>query len=771
VGYVFPPGGKAGTTVNVQLGGYDWTPDMQFFVSDPRVKLDVLGSPGDLLIPSPPYWFGAKGRIAARLLPREVPAKLTIPADAPPGRIYWRAANANGGTAAGVFIVGNGPEVVKDERAKTPQPLASLPATISGRIGKIEEVDRYRFTTHKAGPVTCDLMARRLGADFHGVLEVRDKEGKLIADAADTEGRDIALTFAASAGAEYVVSVRDIDFAGDRSFVYRLAITPGPRVVGAIPAAGKRGETREVEFVGYGVATGAVKLESVKQRVTFPADAKSRSFDYRLETKFGTAPAYTLLVTDLPEAVGTDSTAKDSPRLQVPAAVTGILDQSGAEARYLCAGKKGAVWRIALEARRIGSPLDVALSILGPDGKELAQNDDLPGTTDAGLEFTVPVDGTYQIVGRDLAGKSGTRAAIYRLVVQPATPDFTLHTLQRLSVPIGGKADLKVTAVRLGGFNGSITLTVAGLPTGVSVPPNLIIAADKTELVIPLTSAKDAPSTATLATVTGTATIAGTAVTRPVLAPAATSLAPRSQDEDQLATILIVSTMTPRCKGSPVDKDTGRKVHRGATFPAEVTVQRLDGFQGEIVLRMAARQSYQVQGITGGDVVVPPNVTRTIYPCFMPEWLETTRTSRMAMIAVVKVPDPRGTVRHLVVEIEGMITMTIEGALLKLSHEARDLTVRPGETFAVPVKIARSDKLAEPVRLELRLPEELAGKLKAEAVVVAVKQSEAVFRVTSDAGLKGVHTFTIRATAMQSGKYPVVSETMVEVEFVKKAPR
>ena len=51
-------------------------------------------------------------------LPREVPAKLVIPADMPPGPIYWQAANANGGTSAGVFIVGTGPEIVEDEQRK-----------------------------------------------------------------------------------------------------------------------------------------------------------------------------------------------------------------------------------------------------------------------------------------------------------------------------------------------------------------------------------------------------------------------------------------------------------------------------------------------------------------------------------------------------------------------------------------------------------------------------------------------------------------------------
>src|SRR5438876_8821492 len=78
-GYIFPPGGKAGTTVEVRLGGYDWTPDMEYFVLDKRVRLIPTGLPGPILIPGPPYWFGAKGRITALPLPREVPAKLIIP--------------------------------------------------------------------------------------------------------------------------------------------------------------------------------------------------------------------------------------------------------------------------------------------------------------------------------------------------------------------------------------------------------------------------------------------------------------------------------------------------------------------------------------------------------------------------------------------------------------------------------------------------------------------------------------------------------------------
>src|SRR3954462_5532244 len=82
-GYIYPPGGKAGTTVNVQLAGFDWTPDLQFFVSDPSVKLELLGPPGPILVPPPPYWFGPKAYVTPLPMPREIPARLTLPADLP----------------------------------------------------------------------------------------------------------------------------------------------------------------------------------------------------------------------------------------------------------------------------------------------------------------------------------------------------------------------------------------------------------------------------------------------------------------------------------------------------------------------------------------------------------------------------------------------------------------------------------------------------------------------------------------------------------------
>ncbi len=305
-----------------------------------------------------------------------------------------------------------------------------------------------------------------------------------------------------------------------------------------------------------------------------------------------------------------------------------------------------------------------------------------------------------------------------------------------------------------------------GLPAGVTAPASLIIPADKTDLVVPLTAAKDAATAAGLVTVEGTATVG----TRTAKARTVLSQAPRSPDDNQLPVLLVAATLKPLFKGHPVDQDTGRKVHRGSTFPAEVIVERLGGFNGEIILQMAATQSYQVDGITGGDVIVPPGVSKAIYLCFMPEWLETSRTSRMGMIAVAKVADPKGKVRWMANEITGFITMTMEGALLKLSAEDQELVVPAGQPFDVHLKVSRLAKLAEPARLELRLPDELAGQLKAEPVTVPVGTEMAVLRITPTATLLGLRTFTIRATALQDGKYPAISETSVTVEFRAGTP-
>lgn len=744
IGYMFPSGAAAGQTIEVVLGGYDWTPDMQLFVHDERIKLQMLAPPGEVIVPEPPYWFGKKARRPPFPLPREMRVRLTIPASVSPGMVRWQAANANGGTASGRFVIGEGDELLEVDDRREPQTLASLPVTVSGRIKRIEEVDRYRFTASKSGPVTCAVVARAIGSSLNAVIEVHDSSGRRIASVADTAGNDTAITFATSAKQTYTVSVYDVDFRGNRSFVYRLSLVAAGRVVAAIPAAGRRGEMRQVELIGYGIASGAAKLESVTRKISFPTDKTATSFRYRLKTPHGICPPFVLIVSDLPETIEPARTGGSAPLLSFPAAVTGLLEERFGEDRYRVAGKKGDVWAINLSAQQIASPLDVVLTVLDADGKQLARSDDLPGSTDAALAFTVPADGEYRIGVGDLSGRSGNRAAVYRLTLEAARGDFTLSVPELLNMPLGSKAKLSIKATRTGGFKNPISITLANLPAGVSVPKNLIIPEGKTALSVDLDVSAKASATASLVRITGRAkTIRRTA-----------------------GPLLIATTIKPPFSIDAEGQDDVTKWPRGTTFPAPVLIQRDQGFNGRIVLEMTSRQGRHRQGIRGPELPVPPGTKRILYPVFLPEWLETTRTSRMVVNGVAQVADPTGKIRYSLSRQKTRMGFLPTGALMKLAADVKEFQAAPGEEFSVPLTIRRAKQLTEPVRLEL-ITGDGNTAFAADSISLSAGQTQTVFPITpgSAARAKGEYELTIRATLLQNGKLPVVSETKVIVQI------
>ncbi|MBC8352424.1 MAG: hypothetical protein H8E66_10580 [Planctomycetes bacterium] len=749
IGYIYPSGGQAGTTVEVVLGGYDWTPDTQPFVHDSRIVLELTGTPGPVIVPEPPYWFEKKARRGPFPMPRETPAKLTIPADTKPGIYRWQAANANGGTATGRFVVSELGEVKEEAKRKGPHDLDVLPVIVSGQIRKIEEVDQFRFVAPHDGPITLSLVAAAIGSPLTAAVEVRGENGDLVAEGADTAKNDLRITFAAKGEQRYLVSIYDVDFRGNRSFVYRLALTPGPQVVAAIPAAGKRGETRDVEFVGYGVATGGAMLESIVRSVTFP-DEPTDSFLTRLETPIGLGDQVALILSDIPEAVEGAHRGDEATSLSIPSAITGVLDQRFGSDRYVVGGKKGDVWAIDLQAEAIGSTLDVALGVLDGEGKELKRSDDLPGTTDAGLEFVVPADGSYQLIVSDSSGQSGNRAATYRLAVRPATPKFTLSGPEFVNVLLGGKTQLAIKATRVGGFKDPINLQIDGLPNGVVIPDQTIIAAGKNDVKIELSVAADAETVAAMLHVSGQARIGEVDVT------------------EQLKPVLVAVTMKPPFSIDAEGKNDVTKWPRGTTFPAPVLIQRDEGFDGNIVLEMAAKQGRHRQGINGPELTIPPAVDRILYPVFLPEWLETTRTSRMVVNGVAQVADPQGRVRYLSSKLQTRIGFLPTGALLKIDCDAPEIEVIAGQPFEIPLTISRAKGLTEVAAIELVTDREGGSVFVADRLSVEAEQLNPSLSVTSLVAPQfvGERQITIRATLMQLGRLPVVAETKVLVAFV-----
>jgi hypothetical protein len=749
IGYMLPAGGTPGQTVEVILGGFDWTPDMQLLVHDPRIQLELLGPPGPVLVPEPPYWFGAKARGYAWPLAREFRAKLTIPADVPPGLVKWQVANANGASPVGTFQVATGTPVAEEPDRLEPQKVPSLPVVVSGQIRRLEEIDRYQFEVSQATRVTVEVAARRLGSPLHAMVQVRDSAGRMIADVADTEGRDQTFSFPAQPQMVYTLALHDLDFAGDRSYVYRLRIAPGTQVLAAYPAGGRRGETRPIEFVGYGLATGGPQLESVTQPVTFPATPGVTSVEPVVQTAAGTALPFPLAVGEGPELVEGPGSSQGA-LTEIPAAYTGSFETRFGQEQVTFPGKKGDVLRLVAQSRSPARRLDLELVVLGPDGKELARNDDTPGSTDAEVLLTIPDDGTYTAQLTERGGQSGSREGCYRLSITKPVEDLTVTIPSLGAIPLGGQFKLPVKVTRTGGMKAPVVLSLANLPERVTTQADLTIPADKTDVTIDLNCPADAGVTARLATVTASTMLAGQAVTRPV------------------GPLALAVVMKPRIKLTPEGLDDVRKVHRGSTFLAPVLIQRLEGFDGEIVLEMTAKQQRHRQGLASDEFTVPRGATRVEYPIFVPEWLETTKTSRMILNGTVQMPDPQGKVRTLLQRQELRIGILPEGALLKLAHAAGEPTITPGADFEVPIALSRAAEFPEEVTVELvgevgpRAPQgDAPARFSATPLKMTAGQNTAMLRIRAANGLVpgGEHSLRLRATGLQQGKWKVMSET------------
>src|SRR5205085_1533388 len=80
---------------------------------DPTGKVALTGPLGEFPLPPPPYWSGPKAGDAQPPLAREVPARITLPADLPAGTIKFQDPIANGGSAPIEFAVSDATEIVE----------------------------------------------------------------------------------------------------------------------------------------------------------------------------------------------------------------------------------------------------------------------------------------------------------------------------------------------------------------------------------------------------------------------------------------------------------------------------------------------------------------------------------------------------------------------------------------------------------------------------------------------------------------------------------
>ncbi len=113
------------------------------------------------------------------------------------------------------------PEPVIDEPA-----ALTLPATVTGRIGKPREADRYAFTAAKGDEFRLAVRARVPRSPLDATLGIEDASGKLLQQTDDVEHLNPVMRWKAPADGEYKAVVTDRYHHGGEEYVYDLEVKP-----------------------------------------------------------------------------------------------------------------------------------------------------------------------------------------------------------------------------------------------------------------------------------------------------------------------------------------------------------------------------------------------------------------------------------------------------------------------------------------------------------------------------------------------------------------
>jgi hypothetical protein len=480
---LMPMGGQAGTSVKVTLTGENLEDITALTFSSPKITAK----------PVP----GSTEQFTVAIAP-----------DTPAGVYDARVISRLGVSSTRAFSVNHLPEVTQAQPNQSVESAMPLPVgTICNATMSKRAVDFYSFQAAQNQRVAIECAAVGIDSRLTPVVIL-----------ADAQGRDLMVNrtggiidFTPPANGTYLVKVNDLTFQGGNRHFYRLAIQPVP----AGQPAPRQPQTQSVSAMSW-PPTGLAS--------TAPA----------AETEPNNQPV-------------------EAQKITLPCDVSGSFFPAADVDTFEFTAKKGEIWWVEVASERLGLNTDPFVLIQQvQEGKlvDVAELYDIAppmkvtsngysydgppfdaGSPDVNGKLEIKEDGTYRLQVRDLFG--GTRNDpnnIYRLIVRQAAPDFSLaawaiHMTLRngdraaLSKPMALRAGesraFEVVVQRRDGFDEAIEIGMTGLPAGVTAT-GLKIAKGKPFGHLILTAATDAKPDFALATLTGSATINGVQVSRPV---------------------------------------------------------------------------------------------------------------------------------------------------------------------------------------------------------------------------------------------------------------
>ena len=490
---IFPPGGQAGSEVEVTIAGADLDEAKELHFSTPGVTAEAKDK-----------------KFVVKIAP-----------DVRPGIYDVRVSGLLGISNPRAFVIGDLPQITEPSTNNKSEAATevALDSTVSGTATPAI-ADYFKFTAKKGQRVLITCAAPEIDSRMTPVLTVLDANAREL----DSARHGGLLDFTAPADGSYLLKLHDLAFAGGGEYFYRLALTTGPHIDFIFPPCGKPGAKEKFTLYGRNLPGGAPAnlagydgkpLEKLEIEIEVPtvgdprvdglsnpAAATIDGFSYRLPSPHASNPVFIGFTN---EPVVTEHEPNNKPgeaqKLTPPCEVAGQFFPAGDVDFYTFDAKKGDVWWIEVISERLDLPTNPFL-LIQRDTADVQEaygaETNIGGvrfntsSNDPALRFEAKEDGTYRIKVCDLFGNARNDPRnVYRLAIRKESPDFRLMTVaepppekkdDRKVEPYAallradGSTAIKVVAFRQDGFAGDIELNAEGLPEGVTCAPVKLLA-------------------------------------------------------------------------------------------------------------------------------------------------------------------------------------------------------------------------------------------------------------------------------------------------------
>jgi hypothetical protein len=503
--YIFPPGGQAGTSVNVTVTGADLDGAAELRFSRPGISATLADE--------------SQGGT-------ERTFKVVIDCGTPVGECEVRIAGPYGVSNPRAFCIGDRPETVANPLKPDERRRLALGSVVNARCAK-DAVDSYDIELLQGQRLFFTCATREIDSRLSPVMTLLDADRHEL----ERSRRGGLIDFTVPADGIYTLQLHDLLYHGGPDFFYRLEVGTGPHLDAIFPPAGRSGSREKYILLGRNLPGGRKSalrssdgkpLEELDVAIQLPEhvgdtlDSLARTgisgwttsaFAFRLPTENGLSNPVLIGPTQSPvlqEPEPNDDPAR-AQHVELPVEVVGRFYPHSQRNWLTFDAVQGEEFWIEMCCQRMGLPSNPFILVQRVAGSgheenvtdilEISGVDANPlgptirtASRDGAARLQIPQTGTYRLLVRDLFDTTRDDPSLtYHLSIRRPQPDFRL-----LALPVAGENNdvgiwspflrrdgavpLRLLLARQDGFNGAVRIEVEGLPAdvncvGTTIPP------------------------------------------------------------------------------------------------------------------------------------------------------------------------------------------------------------------------------------------------------------------------------------------------------------